>query len=204
MGGKDIVRVLKLAPHAAASRVLSSRDIVDAEGLAVSPDGTHVAFHSSVGGTWTIQVARIDGSELTTIAPGVFPSWSPDGKHIAFDRQVGDQWQLFVTDPEGGELTQLTEGASDQQPTWSPDGKTLAFASNRGWQRYAGATPTSAFNLYAIHPDGTGLVALTEGARNVETPRWGKDGKIYFASNDGGSWDIWRVDVDRGALASAP
>ena len=203
MGGTDIVRVLKVTPHAAASRVLSGRDLSDPGGVQVSPDGTHIAFHSTIGGEVSISVARIDGSELTTLGAGAWPSWSPDGKRIAFHRQVGDQYQLFVTDIEGGELTQVTEGADDEMPTWSPDGRMLAFASNRGWQRYTDATATSAYNLYVVQVDGSGLTALTEGAHNMLNPRWARDGHIYFASNNAGSYDLWRLEVDRTALATA-
>jgi TolB protein len=203
MGGHDIVRMVKVAPHAATSRILSSRDVVDPGGLAVSPDGTHVAFHCSVGGVWTLAVARTDGSELTTLVAGVFPAWSPDSKRLVFHREVGTQWQLFVTDAEGGELTQLTEGAVDNQPTWSPDGKVIAFLSNRGYNRYPGADGSEPSNVFAIRADGSGLVELTDGNRKVSTPAWGRDGKLYFASNDAGTMDLYRIDVDRSALASA-
>ncbi|MEO8704950.1 MAG: hypothetical protein ABI867_33160 [Kofleriaceae bacterium] len=202
MGGMDVVRALKVAPRAASSRILSERDVVDAGGLTVSPDGTRIAFHSNVNGVYTIGVSRVDGSELTHLVPGSCPQWSPDGKRIAFHRSVGDQWQLFVTDADGDELTQLTEGAEDEYPTWSADGKWLAFRSNRGWQRYADATASSGANLYVIRADGTGLVALTQGYRMMLTPRWERDGKIYFSSNDGGTTDIWRIEPDRTVLVA--
>jgi Tol biopolymer transport system component len=203
MGGTDIVRVLKVTPHAASSRVLSGRDLSEPGGVQVSPDGSHIAFHSTISGAVSVSVARIDGSELTTLGAGAWPSWSPDGKHIAFHRQVGDQVQLFVTDIEGGELTQVTDGADDEFPTWSPDGRMLAFASNRGWQRYTDATASSAFNLYVVQVDGSGLTALTEGAHNMLDPRWARAGHIYFASNTAGSYDVWRLEVDLRTLASA-
>ncbi|GEM_PF-2591491 len=203
LGSRDIVKALRVAPNAAVSRVLSGRDLPDVYGVEVSPSGTHIAFHSSVGGVWTIGVARIDGSELTNLVPGAFPSWSPDGTRLVFHQQGNDGWQLYVTDVEGGELTRLTDGdAINEYPVWSPDGASIAFLSNRGWQRFADATE-SVRNLYVIHTDGTGLVALTDGARMAEEPTWGSDGRIYFASNDAGSWDIWRADPDEAAIAAA-
>src|SRR5688500_8189439 len=195
MGSRDIVKSLRVAPNAAMSRVLSGRDVVEPDAVEVSPDGTHIAFHSKVGGVWTIGIARIDGSELTHLAPGSYPTWSPDSKRIAFHRQVGDRWQIFVTDSEGGELTQVTEGdADDEQPAWSPDGKALAFISNRGWQRFPDASATSAYNVYVVRADGSGLVALTDGARGATSPTWGRDGKIYFSSTDAGTWDVYRLE----------
>jgi TolB protein len=204
MGSRDIVKALRVAPNAAMSRVLSGRDVTEPDGVTVSPDGTQIAFHSQVGGVWTIGVARIDGSELTHLVPGAYPAWSPDGKRLAFHRQVNGNWQLFITDPEGGELTQVTEGdANDEQATWSPDGKFLAFVSNRGWNRFPNADASSVQNVYAIRADGSGLVALTDGARRASAAEWGRDGKIYFASTDAGTWDVWRLEPDKSALSTA-
>jgi len=204
MGSHDIVKSLRVAPNAAMSRVLSGRDVTDADGVQVSPDGTQIAFHSQVGGVWTVGVARIDGSELTHLVPGAYPAWSPDGKHIAFHRQVNNRWQIFITDSEGGELTQVTDGeADDEQATWSPDGKWLAFVSNRGYARFPNADASTVENIYAIRADGTGLVALTDGARSASAPDWGRDGKIYFASTEGGTYDLWRLEPDKSALATA-
>ncbi len=204
MGSRDIVKSLRVAPNAAMSRVLSGRDVSEPGGVTVSPDGTQIAFHSQVGGVWTIGVSRIDGSELTHLVPGSYPAWSPDGKHLAFHRQVNDHWQIFITDSEGGELTQVTEGdADDEQPTWSPDGKFLAFVSNRGWNRFPNAAADGVDNVYVVRADGSGLVALTDGARSAGNPEWGKDGKIYFESTDAGTWDVWRLEPDRNALTTA-
>jgi TolB protein len=204
MGSRDIVKALRVAPNAAMSRVLSGRDVTEPGAVTVSPDGTQIAFHSQVGGVYNIGVARIDGSELTHLVPGSYPAWSPDSKRIAFHRQVNDHWQIFITDAEGGELTQVTEGDADEQaPTWSPDGKFIAFVSNRGWNRFPNMTSSDVYNVYAIRADGTGLVALTDGARDVGNPEWGHDGKIYFESTDNGSWDVWRIEPDKTALATA-
>ncbi len=204
MGSRDIVKSLRVAPNAAMSRVLSGRDVTDPGAVTVSPDGTQIAFHSQVGGEWTIGVSRIDGSELTHLVPGSFPAWSPDGKRLAFHRQVNGHWQIFITDAEGGELTQVTEGdADDEQPTWSPDGKFIAFVSNRGWNRFPNASADAVDNVYVVRADGSGLVALTDGARSAGNPEWGHDGKIYFESTDSGSWDVWRLEPDKNALSTA-
>jgi Tol biopolymer transport system component len=105
------------------------------------------------------------------------------------------------------EVTQVTSGEHDNfSPKWSPDGDYMVFVSNRSAKRarkiynaksgtYAGLTMRNAteFNLFATRPDGAGVVQLTSGdAMNVD-PIWGKDGWIYFASNQSGNFDIWRL-----------
>ncbi len=61
-----------------------------AEGLAWSPDGSMLAFHSIRGvpaGTRAIYTVRADGSGLRRInRNGLQPSWSPDGSRLAFVR----------------------------------------------------------------------------------------------------------------------
>ena len=53
------------------------------------------------------------------------------------------------TEPAG---TRITSGAAwDEEPAWSPDGKWIAFASDRNGN----------FDIYVVHPDGTGLRQLT-------------------------------------------
>lgn len=91
---------------------------------------------------------------------------------------------------------------SNEYPMWSPDGTSIAFLSNRGWQRCVDATE-SARSVCVIATDRTGLVARTDGARPLEGPTWGSDGRIYFASNDAGRWDLWRLDPDEAAIDAA-
>jgi Tol biopolymer transport system component len=69
-------------------------------GLAWSPDGSQLAFHSA-GGIYTV---RADGSGLRRITKdGVQPSWSPDGSRIAFSRGS----ELFTMAPNGSNVTQV-------------------------------------------------------------------------------------------------
>jgi Tol biopolymer transport system component len=80
-------------------------------GLAWSPDGSTLAFHSSRGNPRSLYSAiytvRADGSGLRRIFAdgGVEPSWSPDGSRIAFYRAG----ELFTMAPDGSDVT-LVEG----------------------------------------------------------------------------------------------
>ncbi len=83
-------------------------------GLAWSPDGSMLAFHSMRDNlstrTRAIYVVHADGSGLRRINDhGVFPSWSPDGSRIAYT-----------------ELLPLLNGDSDT----SHNGELLTMAPN--------------------------------------------------------------------------
>jgi Tol biopolymer transport system component len=84
-------------------------------GLAWSPDGSQLAFHSASG----IYVLRADGSGLRRITKdGVQPSWSPDGSRIAISRGS----ELFTMAPDGSHVTQVV-GVVVEPPygwVWNP------------------------------------------------------------------------------------
>ena len=92
-------------------------------GLAWSPDGSMLAFHSILDNlwppTWAIYVVHSDGSGLHRVNDdGADPSWSPDGSRLVFIRFpryaptiVGEQWvgELFTMVPDGSDLTLAVE-----------------------------------------------------------------------------------------------
>ncbi len=87
------------------------------DGLAWSPDGSQLAFHSGGG----IYLVRRDGSGLHRISTsGGQPIWSPDGSRIAFTRGG----ELFTMAPDGSDVT-LLEGlvvVPNYAWTWNPAG----------------------------------------------------------------------------------
>jgi hypothetical protein len=106
--------------------------------LALSPDGTRVAFIWAPPGTKThhLYVMTIGQSEpvqLTASAQSDSqPAWSPDGTSIAFcrPRNVADREHvpedIYVIRADGGNERKVAEGWDGV--SWSPDGKTLALA----------------------------------------------------------------------------
>lgn len=151
----------------------------------VSASDSRIAFSTKLGGAAVIATVGMDGSNLTVHCPGSGPRWSPDGSRLVFQRVVGDKSQVFVLALKaGGQVTQLTTGdANNRSPAWSPDGEWLTLTSDRD----------GAEHVYVVRADGSRLTQLTRGATQDLQPSWSKDGFVYFASNAGGNWDIWRV-----------
>lgn len=211
-GNWSLVRALTASPNAAVSVIASGEIAPGASWPSISPDGRRIAFQTSISGARTIAVIGTDGSRFTLLGEGYGPAWSPDGSAIVFTRTVADRGHLFLVDPETGtNLVQLTSGnAGDHySASWSPDGKYIVFSTNRGWDRYPDGSHKRTFNLYIINRDGTGLTQLTDGNTLAEYPHWGRDNWIYFASNQSGSFDIWRLkpagqysDLQPAALAT--
>jgi len=192
-GAWSLVRALTAAPNAAVGVIASGEIAPNVSWPSVAPDGKRVTFSTRLRGQWTIAVINIDGSHLTLLGEGDSPTWSPDGSRVAFSRNIGEHPQLFIVNPDtGSDLVQLTSGEWDNiQPAWSPDAQYIVFSSTRGWKR--DTTEPKHTNLFVLNRDGTGLTQLTAGSSFASSPDWGRDGWIYFASDQAGNFDIWRL-----------
>lgn len=119
-------------------------------------------------------------------ANNAFPWPSPDGKWVVFRSGRSGHKNLYIMDAvegEAGGLHRLTEGPwSDTMCNWSPDGEWIAFASDRE------IVGSGGFELYMIHPNGTGLRKLVQSGSVGRTnhPYFSPDGKkIAFTSDYG-------------------
>ncbi len=167
-----------------------------------SPDGRRIAFASYRQGNYDIYVANADGrgvSPLTTsLAWEGSPAWSPDGRWIAFVSDQTGHYEIYVIGSDGSELTRLTEGGSDHgAPTWSPDGSRLAFHAVDSASPPGGRPRRS---IFVVDADGGHLTRLTDATADDVDPAWTPDGRILFASNRGGNFDLYLVAPDGGGL----
>jgi Tol biopolymer transport system component/DNA-binding winged helix-turn-helix (wHTH) protein len=115
------------------------------------------------------------------------PDVAPDGA-IAFVSDRGGAPEIWLS--KNGAARQLTffGDAYIHTPKFSPDGKTIAFSAPRHGR----------FNLHTV--DGEGITRrLTQEDANDMSPAWAKDGRtLYFASDRGGTWRPWKLDVATG------
>lgn len=116
---------------------------------------------------------------------------SPDSTQVVFEADLtgtSDATHLWVCNMDGSNLHKIDTGLlSEANPVWSPDGSRIAFQA---------LGPHGNTDIWTVRPDGTGLTQLTHGLDN-EQPAWSPDGRrIAYASNAGGTNDIWIMDAD--------
>ncbi|WP_169806929.1 S9 family peptidase [Actinomadura macra] len=109
--------------------------------LAVSPDGTTVAYSSNAGGTfdlWTIPIATGRPRRLTHLTNQAVSqiAYPPDGKSLVFtaDQAGNEQYRIYTIAAAGGEPTELSSGPDCQRvladDPFDADGRYLVYAAN--------------------------------------------------------------------------
>jgi eukaryotic-like serine/threonine-protein kinase len=173
---------------------------------AFSPDGEQIAFRSERDGGGIFLMGATGENVRRLTNQGYNPAWSPDGKEIVYalgyftdvpsNRSVTPS-ALYVINVQTGATRQLTAGDA-VQPNWSPAGRRIAYwGLHRGGQR----------DLWTIDVPGERAVPVTEDAAVDWNPVWSPDGNyLYFASDRGGSMNLWRVPVEEetGQVLGAP
>ena len=143
-----------------------------------SPDGTRIVYDAKGRKRSGIFVMQADGSGKLYLGDGGSPSWSPDGTQVL----CGGIGSLSVMNADGAGRRVVPVPFSPSYATWAPNGK-IVFVRVReasiGWvdsggPRYPGG------DLYAVDPDGTGLVRLTRHAGMI-LPSVSPDGSTIAA-----------------------
>jgi len=124
-------------------------------------------------------------------------AWSPDGQWIAYSAARQSGMNLWKRPVAGGAAVQLTSDSTmNVYPAWSPDGARLAFTSDRSGK----------VNIWILDADGGEPTRVTADQDSVVSTLgggsqvcWSPDGKeIAFASNKGGSENIWTISATGG------
>ncbi len=158
----------------------------------------------------------------TSITAGHSPAISPDGKHIAYIAADDNLWVVAV---DGSTKTQLTSGAAEirtryraslseverrlyqanlaagiqqvtpfRDPSWTPNGRHILYSSMQG------VDPTGRPNadLWVTNRQGDERRQLTTNGSADRYPMADPESDaIYFLSNRGKSWGVWKVPYNR-------
>lgn len=156
----------------------------------------------------------------TQITKGLEPAISPDGKRIAY---IGADGNLWVTDSDGSNQMQLTSSAArivaayyeslDETekrlfnwsvkrrirplspfsfPSWDATGRYIVYSAMEGNDN----TGRPNEDIWMMTYDGQKKQQLTTNGSADRFALMSPDGRyIYFLSNRGKSWAIWRIET---------
>jgi hypothetical protein len=142
---------------------------------------------------------RVDGTGKADLGePGASqPRVSPKGDTVIFtrpDAKAGKR-DVFQVPDEGGPTLNLTQtpDADECDAVWSPDGGAIALASDGA----AGEDGRRNYDVWIIDMKNPARPRrVTINGSHDDCPGWSPLGDaIYFRSNRGGAWGIWKVEL---------
>jgi Tol biopolymer transport system component len=143
-----------------------------------------IAFVSDRDGTEQIYLANEDGSAVTRLTPGAWPTWSRDGQRLAFYNAQG----IYVINVDGSGLQYLAGG---WEPDWSPDGRFIVFRD-------------MTFSISTVEVNGSNLRRLYESGHGDTAPAWSPDGQRIAFDNGSFYWceifGLWVMNADGSGL----
>jgi len=168
-------------PRVTQSFVLAPAEgkIRSEQGLALSPDSTHLAFLAEEGGTIQLWIRALDnlaGRPLDGTDNATHPFWSPDGRHLGFFAD-GKLKRIPVV---GGAARNLADAFEPRGGAWGPDDQIVYSPDYRD-------------GLWAVASGGGEAKRLTEldqqrGEKSHRWPIFLPDGQhiLFLAQTDEG------------------
>ncbi|HUB01054.1 MAG TPA: protein kinase [Terriglobales bacterium] len=156
--------------------------------LALSPDGTKLAFVAGVAGSapqlWVRPLDSIAAQPLAGTEDALFPFWSPDSHSIGFFAQGKLK---IIGDSSGGAVQTLADAPQPRGGSWGSDG-TILFTPD---------ALSPMLRIPAVGGTASHAIGDLKSAASLGSPRWPvflPDGKHYiffqFATDSEGGGNI--------------
>lgn len=126
------------------------------------------------------------------------PRISPRGDAVVYcslNAKTGkrDIWRIS---DKGGNSENLTNtpDVDEFDPAWNSNGSRIAFVSDRG--ENGSEAKQRNYDIWTMDGNGKELTQVTTNGSWDDGPAWDPSGSaIYFRSNRGGQWGVWRIGV---------
>ncbi len=181
--------------------------------IALSPDGTHIAWVQSTAASRLKQtyIREMSGNAPATLIKipisgertDFDPTWSPDSKALAVfsSADKGEQRQLWIVKSNGSDPKRITSlNGYAARPRWSHDAKQIAFlyieGAGGGGPLMAAPTTTGVIDT-AIHNQRIAILDVASGQLRHVSPEnlhiydfdWSPDDKTFVATAAPGPGD---------------
>jgi len=148
-----------------------------------------------------ISYMRVDGSSASYMnETGGDLALTPNGRQVFFVRKdvTTGRFQIYSMPMEGYPLTQVISqeafnNANCFSPAINPEGTMMLFASDMAQD----ASGRRNSDIYLMNLTNGRIVPVTENASDDIMPAWSpvEQGVVYFLSNRGGTYNIWRLRI---------
>jgi hypothetical protein len=119
--------------------------------------------------------------------------------YVAVDTDTKTK-QIYSMNPDGKLVTALINQEDFRKsncfnPAISADGNRILFVSDQGTDDQGRHNN----DIYVANKDGSGIHRITQNGSDDIMPAWSpEEGVIYFLSNRGGAYNIWRAKLSTG------
>jgi Tol biopolymer transport system component len=118
-----------------------------------SPDGSNVVY-SAGDRLWTVDVATLQVTPVTTAGQYNSPRYSPDGTRIVAVNSHSERDSSVEVVAETGAVAPIADASGYEfWPSWSPDGTTIAYARRS----------PNGYRVWVVSADGAGAARVTAG-----------------------------------------
>ncbi len=159
----------------------------------VSPDGTKIAYTSTIGGLWQIMIMNRDGTGQHQITSSgtlnAYPTWSADGKYIFYESKVDGVWEIYRINTDGTGNARLTynPSADDWHPACHPTQPLVIFESGNPGNE----------NIMAMDYNGQNMRNITRDTARNRTPDLSGTGElITFTRYNDGDGQVFIMDIN--------
>ncbi len=147
---------------------------------AISPDGSLITYIAADGNLWIVGADGVGATQLTFDADRIRDAYLQSLS--ATERQ---QHEALAS-------RDITNARPYACPGWSADSQFILYASMEGRD----STGRPNHDIWVTRPDGTGKQQLTTNGSADKYPLLSRDNRtLYFLSNRGGYWALWRIPV---------
>jgi serine/threonine protein kinase/Tol biopolymer transport system component len=177
--------------------------------VAISRDGTFVAFVSNRSGTWDAWVGEVGADTFSNLTNGAVPDlrnyevpnvgFTPDGTLVTLwvrltdpaNRSQANGWTVPTI---GGQLRPYMDryASNVAEAVWSPDGKRLVYQTG---------SPGDPMFVRDLDQGTSRQILVSDAGVHNHFPLWSPDGTfIYFVRGfPPDQMDLWRIRADGGA-----
>jgi len=144
------------------------------------------------------QLGTVFQTDITQLS-GMQPRISPKNDTIVFvsTNEKSGKRDLYRMSDRGGASENLTNtpDTDERDPAWSKDGARVAFAADSA----VDGEGRKQYDIWVLDPAAPqSPVQVTTNASQDDGPVWDPTGEaIYFRSNRGGEWGIWKIAVPK-------
>lgn len=179
-----------------------------------SPDGSRIAFASDRHGNFDLFVMPAGGGTATRLthhsADDLPASFTPDGEGVLFSSTRLDavenvqfpsraQPELYRAALAGGMPVQVLTTPAENA-VWDRAGRRLAYTDLKGYEMAWRKHDDSSFarDLWLYDAESGSHARLTDFGADDRQPVWSPDERsLYYLSERGGTFNVWRLDLDR-------